>query len=283
MFKNILILYVAKYGGAQYFKAVLSYSHLIFQFVRDLEARRKHFMCCPATIWVCKRLRESPFLPLDGWWRKSLSGSSSDSCCCSEPQVRHHYQKSSTQVSRWCKPTPVKTAWWGKLVKPSSLVGSWLNVVTVNSAAFPWRWPLLNLESKWTPPPSRQSSSLMASMLLSWGLLQVGNLIPSQNEMYFWQVLTLLNINELPSLPTDETYSSYLPTNSLPLERLLGTKAYLELNLISPYPDAVLIVNYCIAFPRSARNALVFIYKGSVWISILEEFGCLLWHQPPSP
>ncbi|XP_056877272.1 uncharacterized protein LOC130518575 [Takifugu flavidus] len=63
-------------------------------------------------------------------------------------------------------------------------------------------------------------------------------------------------------IATDETYTSYLPTNSLPLERLLGTKVYLELNLLSPYPEAVLIVNYCIAYPRSARNALVFIYKG---------------------
>lgn len=68
---------------------------------------------------------------------------------------------------------------------------------------------------------------------------------------------------------TDQTYTSYLPTNSMPLERLLGTKVYLELNLLSPYPEAVLIVNYCIAYPRSARNALVFIYKGSAGISIL--------------
>lgn len=116
-------------------------------------------------------------------------------------------------------------------------------------------------------------------MLLSWGLLQVGNLIPSQNEMYFWKGLALLNINVLLPCPppqTDETYTSYLPTNSMPLERLLGTRAHLELNLLSPYPDAELIVNYCIAFPRSARNALVFIYKGSAWISILGEFGCLL-------
>lgn len=122
-------------------------------------------------------------------------------------------------------------------------------------------------------------------MLLSWGLLQVGNLIPSQNEMYIWKGLAWFNIDVLLPCPppeTDETYTSYLPTNSMPLERLLGTKVYLELNLLSPYPEAVLIVNYCIAYPRSARNALVFIYKGSAQISILGLWMPLglLWHQP---
>ncbi|XP_038576707.1 zona pellucida sperm-binding protein 4-like isoform X2 [Micropterus salmoides] len=60
----------------------------------------------------------------------------------------------------------------------------------------------------------------------------------------------------------DQTYSSYFPTNNRPLRLLLGKPVYLELRLISPKPDAVILVNYCVAYPRSARNALVLIYEG---------------------
>ncbi|XP_030002878.1 zona pellucida sperm-binding protein 4-like [Sphaeramia orbicularis] len=60
----------------------------------------------------------------------------------------------------------------------------------------------------------------------------------------------------------DETYSSYYPTYHQPLQHLLGKPVYLELRLQSPKPYAVLLINYCIAYPRSARNALVLIYEG---------------------
>ncbi|KAG8005297.1 Zona pellucida sperm-binding protein 4 [Nibea albiflora] len=60
----------------------------------------------------------------------------------------------------------------------------------------------------------------------------------------------------------DKTYSSYLPTYHQPLRLLLGKPVYLELSLRSPKPDAVILVNYCLAYPRSAKNALVLIYEG---------------------
>ncbi|XP_070778257.1 zona pellucida sperm-binding protein 4-like [Enoplosus armatus] len=60
----------------------------------------------------------------------------------------------------------------------------------------------------------------------------------------------------------DQTYSSYLPTYHQPLRLLLGNPVYLELRLKSPKPDAVILVNYCLAYPRSAKNALVLIYEG---------------------
>ncbi|XP_034560250.1 zona pellucida sperm-binding protein 4-like isoform X2 [Notolabrus celidotus] len=63
-------------------------------------------------------------------------------------------------------------------------------------------------------------------------------------------------------LAKDSTYKSYLATNSQPLKLLLGNPVYLELRLKSPKPDAVIIVNYCIAYPRSANNALVLVYEG---------------------
>ncbi|XP_071356625.1 zona pellucida sperm-binding protein 4-like [Trachinotus anak] len=60
----------------------------------------------------------------------------------------------------------------------------------------------------------------------------------------------------------DKTYSSYLPTYHQPLRLLLGNPVYLELRLKSPKPDAVILVNYCLAYPRSAKNALVLVYEG---------------------
>ncbi|CAK6949369.1 zona pellucida sperm-binding protein 4-like [Scomber scombrus] len=60
----------------------------------------------------------------------------------------------------------------------------------------------------------------------------------------------------------DNTYSSYFPTYHQPLRLLLGKPVYLELRLKSPKPDAVILVNYCVAYPRSAKNALVLIYEG---------------------
>ncbi|KAK2830465.1 hypothetical protein Q5P01_018396 [Channa striata] len=63
-------------------------------------------------------------------------------------------------------------------------------------------------------------------------------------------------------IATDKTYSSYLPTYHPALRLLLGNPVYLELNLKSPKPDAVLLVNYCLAYPMSAKNALVLIYEG---------------------
>ncbi|XP_028454061.1 zona pellucida sperm-binding protein 4-like [Perca flavescens] len=76
----------------------------------------------------------------------------------------------------------------------------------------------------------------------------------------------------------DETYSSYFPTYHQPLRMLLGKPVYLELLLKSPKPDAVLIVNYCLAYPRSAKNALVLIFEGCAnphdpTVSILKVSG----------
>uniref|UniRef100_A0A3Q4HGB1 Zona pellucida sperm-binding protein 4-like n=1 Tax=Neolamprologus brichardi TaxID=32507 RepID=A0A3Q4HGB1_NEOBR len=60
----------------------------------------------------------------------------------------------------------------------------------------------------------------------------------------------------------DETYSSFYDHHHQPLRLLLGRPVYLELRLSSPNADAIILVNYCLAYPRSARNALVLIYEG---------------------
>ncbi|XP_061787315.1 zona pellucida sperm-binding protein 4-like [Nerophis lumbriciformis] len=62
-------------------------------------------------------------------------------------------------------------------------------------------------------------------------------------------------------IATDMTYSTFLP--SFPTLRfVLDKPVYLELSLWSPKPNAVILVKYCLAYPRSAKNALVLVYKG---------------------
>ncbi|KAJ3609748.1 hypothetical protein NHX12_024259 [Muraenolepis orangiensis] len=64
-------------------------------------------------------------------------------------------------------------------------------------------------------------------------------------------------------LAKDSAYSSYYGAADLPLRVLLGTPVYLEINLVSRRPGvAELMVNYCLAFPRTANNALVLVYEG---------------------
>ncbi|KAG2456943.1 ZP2 protein, partial [Polypterus senegalus] len=49
----------------------------------------------------------------------------------------------------------------------------------------------------------------------------------------------------------------------VPLSFLLGKTVYLELLLVNPpEPNMVLLVHYCIAYPRSSMNAWVLIYEG---------------------
>ncbi|XP_061670199.1 zona pellucida sperm-binding protein 1-like isoform X2 [Syngnathoides biaculeatus] len=62
-------------------------------------------------------------------------------------------------------------------------------------------------------------------------------------------------------IATDETFSTFLP--SFPTLRYILTKpVYLELSLLSPKPNASILVKYCLAYPQSAKNALVLVYEG---------------------
>ncbi|XP_055368956.1 LOW QUALITY PROTEIN: zona pellucida sperm-binding protein 1-like [Betta splendens] len=63
-------------------------------------------------------------------------------------------------------------------------------------------------------------------------------------------------------LATDQTFTSYLPSDHPPLHLLLGKPVYLELNLCPPKPYAVILVNYCLAYPLSGKKCLVLIYEG---------------------
>ncbi|KAK3530235.1 hypothetical protein QTP86_020138, partial [Hemibagrus guttatus] len=61
----------------------------------------------------------------------------------------------------------------------------------------------------------------------------------------------------------DQQYSSYYPQYHRPLRKLLGKPLYLEVRLLNPLdPSTVLLVHYCVAYPRSAHSAWVLIYDG---------------------
>ncbi|KAI4871975.1 hypothetical protein NFI96_034495, partial [Prochilodus magdalenae] len=61
----------------------------------------------------------------------------------------------------------------------------------------------------------------------------------------------------------DEHYSSYYPQYHRPLRKLLGKPLYLEVRLLNPPdPSVILLVHYCVAYPRSAQSAWVLIYDG---------------------
>ncbi|XP_062385115.1 zona pellucida sperm-binding protein 1-like [Sardina pilchardus] len=61
----------------------------------------------------------------------------------------------------------------------------------------------------------------------------------------------------------DETFSKFLPHYHQLLRLMLGKRVYLEVRILSPKAEAaVLLVHYCVAYPRSARNALVLLYEG---------------------
>ncbi|KAL4629814.1 zona pellucida sperm-binding protein 1-like [Arapaima gigas] len=63
-------------------------------------------------------------------------------------------------------------------------------------------------------------------------------------------------------IAADRTYTKFYPHYHRPLRLLLGKSVFLELRLMDPNPAAVLLVNYCLAYPRSAKNALVLLYEG---------------------
>ncbi|XP_059899576.1 zona pellucida sperm-binding protein 4-like [Gadus macrocephalus] len=92
-------------------------------------------------------------------------------------------------------------------------------------------------------------------------------------------------------LARDASFDSYYSKDSLPLSSILGSPVFLEVNLLEDVAVlgwgykpilkprmAVLVVNYCLAFPRNANKVLVLVYEGCAnpndpGISILSTRG----------
>ncbi|MBN3322246.1 ZP4 protein, partial [Atractosteus spatula] len=64
-------------------------------------------------------------------------------------------------------------------------------------------------------------------------------------------------------IATDESYSRFYPQYHRPLQLLLGNPVYLEVRLLNaPDPNLVLLVHYCVAYPRSGQAVWVLLYDG---------------------
>lgn len=67
-----------------------------------------------------------------------------------------------------------------------------------------------------------------------------------------------------PRVP-DAQYSNYYPQYHQPLQMLLGKPLYLEVRLLNaPDPSEVLLVHFCVAYPRSGKSVWVLLYNGYV-------------------
>ncbi|XP_052460874.1 uncharacterized protein LOC128018981 isoform X1 [Carassius gibelio] len=76
----------------------------------------------------------------------------------------------------------------------------------------------------------------------------------------------------------DELYIDFYPQYHQPLRMLLGKPLYLEVRLLNPPdPTAVLLVHYCVAYPRSAKSAWILIYDGCP--NFLDQTPT---HKPPA-
>uniref|UniRef100_W5LZY4 ZP domain-containing protein n=1 Tax=Lepisosteus oculatus TaxID=7918 RepID=W5LZY4_LEPOC len=61
----------------------------------------------------------------------------------------------------------------------------------------------------------------------------------------------------------DESYTRFYPQYHRPLRLLLGNPVYLEVRLLNaPDPNLVLLVHYCVAYPRSGQAVWVLLYDG---------------------
>ncbi|XP_035856146.1 uncharacterized protein LOC116040565 isoform X1 [Sander lucioperca] len=61
----------------------------------------------------------------------------------------------------------------------------------------------------------------------------------------------------------DAQYSSFYPQHHQPLQMLLGKPLYLEVRLLNaPDPSLVLLVHFCVAYPRSGKAVWQLLYNG---------------------
>ncbi|XP_027138282.1 zona pellucida sperm-binding protein 4 [Larimichthys crocea] len=83
----------------------------------------------------------------------------------------------------------------------------------------------------------------------------------------------------------DVQYSSYYPQYHRPLQMLLGKPIYLEVRLVNtPDPSLVLLVHYCVAYPRSGKAVWLLLYNGCPNpLDPAPQQAVLLDPRPPSP
>ncbi|XP_036969297.1 uncharacterized protein LOC119027879 isoform X2 [Acanthopagrus latus] len=83
----------------------------------------------------------------------------------------------------------------------------------------------------------------------------------------------------------DSQYTSYYPQYHQPLQMLLGKPLYLEVRLLNtPDPSLVLLVHYCVAYPRSGKAVWLLLYNGCPNpYDPAPQQAVVLNPQPPTP
>ncbi|XP_061731304.1 uncharacterized protein LOC133535440 [Nerophis ophidion] len=83
-------------------------------------------------------------------------------------------------------------------------------------------------------------------------------------------------------LAKDADYSSYYPQYHQPLQMLLGKPLYLEVRMLNaPDSSLVLLVHYCVAYPRSGDAVWVLLYNGCPNPLDPASQQVVLSHPPP--
>ncbi|XP_034543634.1 uncharacterized protein LOC117815806 [Notolabrus celidotus] len=80
----------------------------------------------------------------------------------------------------------------------------------------------------------------------------------------------------------DAMYSSYYPQYHQPLQMLLGKPLYLEVRLLNtPDPNLVLLVHFCVAYPRSGKAVWLLLYNGCPNTLDPDQQQAVLFDPPP--
>lgn len=95
------------------------------------------------------------------------------------------------------------------------------------------------------------------SSLASAAYMVLASPVPVPSAVFFDGLYGILL-----SIAKDDTYTDFYETYHPPLRVLLNQRIYLQLQLLSPFPEATIVVKYCIAYPRYYPAVTIFIYEG---------------------
>ncbi|XP_076838475.1 uncharacterized protein LOC143483969 isoform X2 [Brachyhypopomus gauderio] len=118
---------------------------------------------------------------------------------------------------------------------------------------------------------------LVECRYLPGAMVTVGYLVKSPSLLPSIQAQGVFGVQL--RIAKDQQYSSYYPQFHRPLRKLLGKPLYLEVRLLNPPdPSMVLLVHYCVAYPRSAHSAWILIHDGCP-----NPLDVTASHVPPPP
>ncbi|XP_058852668.1 uncharacterized protein LOC131699596 [Acipenser ruthenus] len=125
-----------------------------------------------------------------------------------------------------------------------------------------WTYGLVTSDSPFRQCSTLSTPSLLVECRYSKGnVASTGFLVKTPTDLRPAPHLGVFQVQL--QIAKDGTFSQFYPSSSLPVSLLLGSRVYLELRLINPTdPSLVLLVHYCIAYPRSSSAVWVLLYQG---------------------